>query len=67
MRRPVGSARGGLAKGGEEGGFKAAFEAEIVAEIKTLVGAGAVDDWDFEAIETAARRFRQVAHETKAG
>ena len=33
-----------------------AFEAEIVAEIEALVGPGAVDGWDFEAIETAARR-----------
>ncbi|MEK7716527.1 MAG: hypothetical protein AAB322_02105, partial [Pseudomonadota bacterium] len=55
-RRPTGSTRGGLARGGQKGGFKAAFEAEIVAEIEALVGTGAVDDWDFEAIETAARR-----------
>lgn len=27
-----------------------------MAEIETLVGAGAVEDWDLEAIETAARR-----------
>jgi hypothetical protein len=51
-RRPVGSTRGGLARGGQKGGFKTAFEAEIVAEIETLVGTGTVDDWDFEAIET---------------
>jgi hypothetical protein len=49
-------ARGGPAGGGQKGGFKTAFEAEIVAEIEALVGTGAVDDWDFEAIETAARR-----------
>ena len=55
-RRPAGSTRGGLARGGQKGGFKEAFEAEIVAEIETLVGTGTVDDWDFEAIETAARR-----------
>jgi hypothetical protein len=55
-RRPTGSNRGGLARGGQKGGFKTAFEAEIVAEIETLVGTGAVDDWDFEAIETAVRR-----------
>jgi hypothetical protein len=47
---------GGLAGDGQKGGFKAAFEQEIVAEIEALVGSGAVDDWDFEAIETAARR-----------
>jgi hypothetical protein len=55
-RRPTGCARGGRAGGGQKGGFKAAFEAEIVAEIEALVGTGAVDDWDFEAIETAVRR-----------
>ena len=55
-RRRVESARGGLARDGQKGGFKTAFEAEIVAEIEALVGAGAVDDWDFEAIETATRR-----------
>lgn len=55
-RRPTRSARGGLARGGQKGGFKAAFEGEIIAEIEALVGPGAVDDWDFEAIETAARR-----------
>jgi len=55
-RRRVESTRGGLARGGQKGGLKAAFEAEIVAEIEALVGTGAVGDWDFEAIETAARR-----------
>ena len=55
-RRPTGRAGGDLARGREKGGFKAAFAAEIVAEIEALVGTGAVDDWDFEAIETAARR-----------
>ena len=30
--------------------------AEVVAEIDALVGTGAVEDWDFEALETAARR-----------
>ena len=55
-RRPTGSTRGGFARGGQKGGFKAAFEAEIEAEIEALVGTGAVDAWDFEAIETAARR-----------
>ena len=47
---------GGLARGGQKRGLKAAFEAEIVAEIEALVGTGAVEDWDFEAIETAVRR-----------
>ncbi|MBW2377893.1 MAG: hypothetical protein JRF55_18290 [Deltaproteobacteria bacterium] len=56
MRRPTGSTRGGLARGRQKGGFKTAFEAEIVTEIEALVGTGAVDEWDFEAIETAVRR-----------
>lgn len=47
---------GGLARGGQKRGLKAAFEAEIVAEIEVFVGTGAVEDWDFEAIETAVRR-----------
>jgi hypothetical protein len=55
-RRPTGSARGGLAKGGQKGGFKTAFEVEIVTEIEAFVGTGAVDDWDFEALEMAVRR-----------
>jgi hypothetical protein len=55
-RRPAGQPRGGLARGGQKGGLKAAFETEIVAEIEALVGDGAVDTWDLEAIETAARR-----------
>ncbi len=56
-RCPDGRARGCLARGGQKGGFKAAFEAEIVAEIEALVGTGAADNLDFEAIETAMRRM----------
>jgi len=56
VRRPTGNARGGLARGRQKGGFKTAFEVEIVTEIEALVGTGAVDEWDFEAIETAVRR-----------
>jgi hypothetical protein len=55
-RCPTGRTRGGPARGGQKGGFKAAFDAEIVAEIEALVGTGAVEDWDFEAVEMAARR-----------
>jgi len=56
-RRPTGGARGGRrCGGGEKGGFKEAFNAEVVAEIEALVGPGALDGLDFEAIETAARR-----------
>jgi hypothetical protein len=63
-QRPARNARGGLARGGQKRGFKAAFEGEIVAEIEALVGTDAVDDWDLEAIETAARRkaMRVAAH-----
>jgi len=55
-RRPPGRTRGGLATGGQKGGFKTAFEAEIVTEIEALVGTGAVDEWDLDAMEIAARR-----------
>jgi len=55
-RRPTGRARGGRRGGGQKGGFKEAFDAEVIAEIEALVGPGAVDGLDFEAIETASRR-----------
>jgi len=56
-RFPAGSARGGLRAGGrQKGGFKEAFEAEVTQEIEALVGQGAAQGLDFEAIETAARR-----------
>jgi len=59
-----GRTRGGLARGGQKGGVKTAFEAEIIAEIEDLVGTNAADDLDFEAVETAARRkaMRLAAH-----
>ena len=53
-RRPARRPRG--RRGGRKRGLCAAFAAEIVAEIEALVGPGAVDGWDFEAIETAVRR-----------
>ena len=53
---PAGSGRGDLARGRQKGGFKEAFDAEVVAEIEALLGPGAVDGLDFEAIETTARR-----------
>lgn len=56
MRCTTRDTPGGLARGGQKGGFKAAFETEIVAELEALVGDGCVDNWDFEAIETAVRR-----------
>ena len=55
MQRPTRGIERGF-KGGKKRGFKAAFDAEIVAEIEALVGDNAVDNWDLEAIETAARR-----------
>ena len=55
MRRAAGRTRRCLGRGGEKGGFKEALAAEIVAEIDALVGAP-VAQWDFEAIEIAARR-----------
>jgi hypothetical protein len=67
MRRHAGGGQGGLRpggrqKGGPTEGLKDAFDADIVAEIEALVGRGAVDGLDFEAIETAApRRVLQVA------
>jgi len=56
MRGQAQSPRGDLARGRQKGGFNTAFAAEIVAEIDALVGPGAVEDWDFEAIEMASRR-----------
>ncbi len=44
-----------LGRGGEKGGLKAALASEIVAKIDALVGTR-VEEWDFEAIEVAARR-----------
>jgi hypothetical protein len=55
-RRPTGRRPGGLARGGQKGGLQEAFDAEVVAEIEALVGEGAADGLDFEAIEMAARR-----------
>ncbi len=56
-RRPTGKPGGRLARGGQKKGFKTAFEVETVNEIETLLGTGVVVDWDFEAIEMAARRM----------
>ena len=56
MRRATKGAGGGLARGRRKRGLKTAFAAEITTEIEGLVGPGATDGLDFEAIETAARR-----------
>lgn len=45
-----------LRRDGEKKGFKEVFEGEITAEIEALIGPGAADRIDFEAIEIAARR-----------
>ena len=55
-RRPARIPRGGLERGGQKGGFKAAFDAEVVREIEALIAPGAADRLDFEAVEIAARR-----------
>ncbi len=55
-RHGVGRAGGGLARGRPKGGLKKALDAEVAAEIEALVGPGAIEGLDFEAIETAARR-----------
>ena len=55
-RRPTRRLQGRLARGGQKKGFKAALEVETVTEIEALLGTGVVD-WDFEAIEMAARRM----------
>jgi hypothetical protein len=52
MRRTAGRASGA----GPKRGLQTALAAEIVGEIEVLVGSGAVDEWDLEAVETAARR-----------
>jgi hypothetical protein len=46
--------RGGLSAGRLKRGLQTAFAAEIITEIEALVGSG--EQWDLEAIETAARR-----------
>lgn len=56
MRCPAPSSGGGLGRGGEKGGVKAAFASDVVAEIEALIRPGAADALDFEAVETAARR-----------
>ncbi|MEK7836874.1 MAG: hypothetical protein AAB328_02710, partial [candidate division NC10 bacterium] len=49
-------------RGGARGGFKAAFDAEVVHEIEALIAPGAADRLDFEAVETPARgRALEVA------
>ena len=56
VRRATGRAGGGLARGRPKGGLKKALDAEVEAEIEALIGPGAAEGVDFEAVETAARR-----------
>ena len=51
----------GRAGGGKKTTLGAVLQAEVIAEIDTLIGTDAVDGWDFEAIETAARRQASVS------
>ena len=55
LRRATGTRRRRLTGDGEKRGFKEIFAVEIHSEIEALVGAP-VNQWDFEAIEVAARR-----------
>lgn len=43
-------------RGGQKRGLQTIFAGEVAAEIEAFVGAGAVDDGDFEALETDVRR-----------
>ncbi len=54
-RAAVGESGGG--PGGQKGGFAETVAAELGAEVERLIGAGAADGVDFEAVETAARRL----------
>lgn len=56
-RRTTEIDRGSLARSWpQKGGFKEVFDAEVASEIVSLVGNGALNGLDFEAIEIAARR-----------
>jgi len=54
-RRAIGRC-GNLPGGGPKRGLPANLQGEILQEIETLLGHQAVQDLDFEALETAARR-----------
>jgi hypothetical protein len=49
------SPRGSPDREGRKKGLRETLKEEISAEIEALVGPGAVDGWDFEAIESAVR------------
>src|SRR5271157_115412 len=54
-RRPIGRF-GSLLGGCQKRGLQANLQNEILQEIETLLGRQAVQELDFEALETAARR-----------
>ena len=54
-RCPTGSLPGRLFRGGRKKGLSAALEAEVLQEVEALVGPGAVEELDFEALEVALR------------
>lgn len=56
MRRQTAGRSDGSPADGEKKGLKEALAREVAAEIEALIGAGAADEIDFEALETAARR-----------
>ena len=55
LQRSIGAGGGRFEGGGKKRGFTEAFATEILSEIEALVGTP-VEQWDFEAIEVAARR-----------
>ena len=50
-------ASGQAAAGGQERGLQATITAEVAAEVERFIGKGSLDDFDFEAVETAARQM----------
>ena len=55
-RCATGGTRSWPARGSRKKGLQKAFKAEIIAEIKTLIGKQTAEQIDFEALETAIRR-----------
>ena len=55
-RRRTGAYAVGLHRGGPKKGLQTSLQDEIVQEIEALLGRQAIQDLDFEALETAARR-----------
>src|SRR5664279_4449694 len=55
-RRRTGASAIGLPRGGPKKGLQTELQNDIVQEIEALLGRQSVQDLDFEALETAARR-----------